>query len=62
MMIEEMNNKARKEAFLEGVKDYLRENLQIKTVTNSVYTGGDPMYEDVQSIELWLEDELISST
>ena len=62
MTMEEMNSKARKEAFLEGVKDYLRENLQIKTVTNSVYTGGDTMYEDVQSIELWLGDELISST
>ena len=62
MTMEEMNSKAQREAFLEDVKEYLRENLQIKTVTNSIYTGGDPMYEDVKSIELWLEDELISYT
>lgn len=48
---------------LEMVRDYLAKNLRIEIQRSSEYTGGmsgSNMYRDVSSIELILDDQVIS--
>ena len=42
---------------------YLKDNLKVNVKTTSVYTGGfdgNPLYEDSHTIQLILQDEVIS--
>jgi hypothetical protein len=42
------------------VHDYIKDNLRINVKTTRKYTGGDPLYADVHTLQLVLCDEIIS--
>ena len=51
------------EEMLEQIKEYLKDNLRLDVKTDSVYNGGmneGPMYNNYHSIQLILDDEVIS--
>jgi hypothetical protein len=47
---------------LEQIRQYIRDNLRLDVKTESVYNGGmdGPMYNDRHSVQLILDDEVIS--
>ena len=53
MMTEEMR---------EMVQQYIKDNLRLDVRTDSIYNGGmdGPLYKDCHSIQLILDDEVIS--
>jgi hypothetical protein len=46
----------------EALVQYLKENLTIRVETASVYTGGEPLYVKSVTVQLLLENEVISKS